>query len=264
MKASLLLILCAALLCVNGQLTCTAQVSASAREDGSWQENGVHYQIYDITASNSGTQTIFSLFALYGFPAGNSIAQAWNYEPSSGAVLNFGGSLLPGQSFTGAGFTLAGPDTPTLAFVTPSCMSGPPPTNPPTSAPTLPPTSAPTNPPGTCQASIAVNKRTATTGSFNEWIDGVQYPSQIWDTVFTNTGSRSIHSITISITPAGSTFVNQNNKWNLQYNSNAQTYSVDLFAALSLPNSQYHGAGFVIAGATDLAPHVQILSVGCN
>ena len=73
------------------------QVSAEARVGGSYQVNGVNYQIYDISASNTGSEAILSLFGFFGYPSGNSIDQAWNYDGSSGEISGFGGSLAAGQ-----------------------------------------------------------------------------------------------------------------------------------------------------------------------
>lgn len=272
MKTLLLLVVCAALLlCVNGQ--CTATASAKARAGATWQINGVTFQIYDITATNTGTQTITSLFALFGFPAGNAVTQSWNYDSTTGQITNFGGNLFPGASFNGAGFILSGGGTPTLAFITPNCggatqaptqapTQGPTqaPTQGPTQGPTQAPTQGPTQAPGNCTSRVNVIKRTGPSSNFTE--NGV--PAQIWDLLFTNTGTGHVSAITISITPAANTTVNQNNKWNLVFNSAANSYSVQLFNALFAPNSTYTGAGFVVDGATTGSPTVAILTTTCS
>lgn len=274
MKTLLLLVVCAALLlCVNGH--CTATASAEARPGANWRINGVNNQIYDIFVKNTGTQTILTLFAFFGFPSNNSVTQAWNYDSTTGQILNFGGSLAPGQTFNGAGFVLTGSGTPTLAFITPNCggtqaptqrptqspTQGPTqaPTQGPTQGPTQAPTQGPTQAPGNCSARVQTIKRTGPNSNFTE--NG--QPAQIWDLVFTNTGTRSVNAITITITPAVNTSVNQNNKWNLVFNSSANNYAAQLFNALFLPNSQYTGSGFVVDGATSSSPTVAIQSVTC-
>jgi len=103
-----------------------------------------------------------------------------------------------------------------------------------------------------------VIKRT-NNGSFLD--NGV--PSQIWDLVFTNTGSSAITAISISITTASGTSVNQDNKWNLEYFHSSHSYSVDLYGSLTSPGAQFFGAGFVVAGATSEVPDVDIRSVSC-
>lgn len=42
--------------------------------------------------------------------------------------------------------------------------------------------------------------------------------------MFENKGQKAVSDIVITITPAQNTQVNQNNKWNLVYDANAQTY----------------------------------------
>lgn len=49
--------------------SCTASITASPRAGSSWTEGGVSFQLYDITATNTGGCPITSLFGLFGFPS---------------------------------------------------------------------------------------------------------------------------------------------------------------------------------------------------
>jgi hypothetical protein len=265
MKALLLLVCAAALLlCVHAD--CTALVTIAARSGGSYQMDGVNNQIYDITVLNTGTVSITSLVAYFGYPPSDSVVQSWNYDSTTGSITGFV-ILELGQAYTGAGFILAGSAAPVLAFTVATCSGSTeaptnPPTNPPTNSPTNPPTNSPTNPPtptpGACNASVVVNIRVG-----NGFLDN-GIPSRIWDLVFTNTGSSPITSIIIAITPSAGTAVNQNNKWNLDYSPATNLYTVELFNSLYLGGSMYTGAGFVIGGSATAAPTVIISSVLCS
>jgi len=252
MKAILILALCLAFI-IGTHATCIAQISISARLSGSWRVNGVPYQIYDFTAMNAGTESITSMRAVITFPPTSYIGEAWNYEKSSYLMSNFGGAIVVGQTFSGAGFILIGGGPATINFTNVACGGALP-----TQAATQAPTQAPTLPPTACRASYTLIRRA--NGAFLE----NSVPSQIWDLVFTNIGSSPINELSISITPVQNTVVNQNNKWNLNFDANT-LYKVQLFGSLQMAGATFSGAGFVIAGASNgVPPAIAIKEVKCN
>jgi len=244
MKAILILALSLGLI-IGANATCSAQVSLSARANGAYQINGVNYQIYDFSASNTGSESIINLRAILTFPSTSYIGDSWNYEKSNSSLKNFGPALLPGQIFSGAGFILVGQGPASINYASASCGGAT-------------PTQVPTPAPSGCQASYSLIRRT--NGSFLE--NGI--PSQIWDLIFRNSGTKSISEIKIAIAPAQNTVVNQNNKWNLIYNSNDYSYQVQLSGALQLAGSEFSGAGFVISGAYDGAPSISFKDLKCS
>jgi len=270
---SMLVAVCALLFFSSSAIaqgTCKANITATARSGGSWTADGVASQIYDITVANSGTCPITSLVGFFGFPATGSVSSAWNYDDTTGAISNFGGNLFPRQSFAGAGFILSGGVIPTLALNVPSCpaacvgsSTGASPTS--ASATTGAPhsstgaaTSTTGSPSSTCKANVTIAARHDAAFLINA------IPSQIYDLDIVNTGSSSITNLVVTITPTGSTFVVQDNKWNIVLGSSNQ-YTVDLFGALSLSNAHFLGAGFVLSGtnSSTLTPAVSVLSVAC-
>jgi hypothetical protein len=261
MKA-ILFFACALGLILGANANCSAQVSLTARQDGSYMINGLKYQIYDFTVRNSGTEGITSLQAVVYYPNNIQVGQSWNWDKTTGYISNFGSPLLVEQTYSGSGFILIGDAIATLHNVNVACgHSTPSPTDAPTQAP---PTTAPTTAPPTsdCMASYSLVKRIEG-GSFIE--NG--YQSQIWDLIFRNSGQKAITDIKITITPATNTIVNQNNKWNLVYDADAKTYDVQLNNALQLAGSAYSGAGFVIAhatGTTEGAPSIAIKDAKCS
>jgi len=105
----------------NAAGTCSAFITANARHGSAWVYEGIPFQLYDITAANTGSCPITSLFGLFGFNSSGSITQEWNYDQTTGEITSFGSALEPANSFVNAGFVLAGGVTPTLAFTTPKC-----------------------------------------------------------------------------------------------------------------------------------------------
>lgn len=160
---------------------------------------------------------------------------------------------------------LDGSDAEQINQVVGTCIADPnateAPTESPTETPTEAPTEAPTSAPSSCSASVTVESRTA---AYAQWIrDGVNH--QIWDLVFTNTGDAIIDSITVTITPAQETSVDQNDKWSLTHVASDE-YTVELHAPIPPPPSwenQFYGAGFVVAGTSSSAPSVSVSAAHC-
>eukprot|EP01112_Ceratiomyxa_fruticulosa_P007530 TRINITY_DN1958_c0_g1_i3.p1 TRINITY_DN1958_c0_g1~~TRINITY_DN1958_c0_g1_i3.p1 ORF type:complete len:217 (+),score=47.36 TRINITY_DN1958_c0_g1_i3:420-1070(+) len=86
---------------------CAVDVSHVARAGGSWIDNGVNNQIYDITVTNQGSCPITSVRLDISLGAGATMTSSWNFN-SSYYLTNFGSTIYPGQSFNGAGFIVAG------------------------------------------------------------------------------------------------------------------------------------------------------------
>lgn len=171
--------------------TCTLTATVNARSGGSWTTNGISYQIYDMTITNTGSCPITSAFVLFNIPAGSTIAEWWNYDPTTGFVSDYG-TLAPAASYTGAGIVVTNGGVPTVQSTSSSVCSAsctgstPPPTNAPTSPPTNGPTSGPID--SHCQLSVTQTRRS---GAGSTWVTGSN-TYQIYDLVFTNTGTENM------------------------------------------------------------------------
>jgi len=120
MKALFIFISLGLLSCVLAQTPCFGRIAATERVGDSWEEGDIHYQIWDINATNEGTCPLTRIVGFFSAGAG-FISQSWNYDSSSGLITGYGDVLEPGQSFTGAGFILANFSAPILAFDRPGC-----------------------------------------------------------------------------------------------------------------------------------------------
>jgi len=280
--------------------TCVSTISLAERVGSSWNETGLLHQIYDITATNAGTCSIESLFALFVFPASVSVSQAWNYNQTSGQISGFQGILSAGQTLYSSGFVLAGNGAflPSLGYHLATCSSSC--SGSATAAPTVPATAAPTTPAHTtpapvhttpapvhttpapvhttpapathaptpsahvpttpapaCTTSILITARADASFLLNN------VEAQIYDMVINNTGLATVSQLIITISTSASTIVVQSNMWNLVYLSGNQ-YSVLSYGGLT-SGATYHGAGFVLAGASapTETPAVAIYSTVC-
>jgi len=223
---------------------CTASVTFHARSGGSWVQDGVDFQIFDIIATNNGDCVITSLSApMSGLSPITS--QSWNYDVSSGAFSNFGGQLLPSQTFGGAGIVVNNAKTVLQGTVdvTATCSN-----------------SCVVATPGKCEqgVSIEVGARQTAQGS---WVqDGVNY--QIYDMSVFNNGPNTISAVFVSIATSGGN-IDPTNNWNIHQQSNSTVYSFDLFGNTLPPKSSYiQTSGFVLVG-NGASASVQLSSATC-
>jgi len=89
--------------------TCRIAVSFTARSGSgsSWTNDGIQYQIYDISVTNIGTQTA-KTFLSFSDALNNYVFSSWNYNANDGSFSNFGGSLAAGSTWQGAGIIFKG------------------------------------------------------------------------------------------------------------------------------------------------------------
>lgn len=90
----------------TGSPHCQISAVVSARAGGSWVAGGTQFQIYDVAVTNVGSCVISAVRLEVLFAAGSSVQSAWNLDAEFN-LENFG-SMLPGASFSGAGFVLQG------------------------------------------------------------------------------------------------------------------------------------------------------------
>jgi len=326
MKAILFITIYLFSLCVHIHAAplCSATVDTIPRSGGSWVISGQTYQIYDLTATNTGACAILSLSARYS----GSLTQVWNYNANTGAVSLYGNPLLSGQSSIGAGFVYAGSTVPNPPIVSsqcdPSCAGTGSTTGSETGSTTGSQAGSTTGSDattGSTTGSAATTGSSATTGSpattgttgssstttggsvtcgtevcgpnqvciedggisrcvtestscnvlasisarSGSSFDINGSPSQIYDIVVQNIGTAAVSNLVLLITPVPDTQIVQGNKWNLVQISTSDQYTVETYGGLTLPNSQYTGAGFVLSGtnSTTATPSLSVYSVSC-
>jgi len=249
MKITLALatLLVSSLIC-NVYADCVAQVTVSLRVGASYQAGGTTYDIYDFTVTNIGSEPLTAISEDILFLVGSShpsavpIAQSWNFDPSTGDITGFGSTLLPGQSFTGAGFAIDNIASINPIEPTPTCASTS--TSAPTPTPT--PTAAPTSAASAgCNASLTLSAQSSYSAN--------GYTYVVYDMTVTNTGVRPITQLFEYIlftygvnNPSQATLVQA---WNF----NTTTGEITNFYQL-LPGQSYSGAGFIIDNVALLNP----------
>jgi len=108
--------------------------------------------------------------------------------------------------------------------------------------------------PSSCVVAVSIEKR-----ADGAYVDG-GVNAQIYDLVFTNTGSSAVFELSVTITPSGTDSVSQ--MWNMSP-AGANTYSVAFYNTLPSANSQYFGAGFILSGSTSQIAPIVVASPTC-
>lgn len=111
--------------------------------------------------------------------------------------------------------------------------------------------------PNPCLVAVSVNARLG--GSFVN--NGV--PQQVYDLVFTNTGSQSVSSLSVTITPSGDATIPAGQMWNMEATTTTNTYIVDFYNTLPATNSQYFGAGFILSGSNSQTAPTAVATPTC-
>jgi len=272
MKVSLSLIVFAACLalCACAESTCTASVTFKARQDASatWYANGLRYQIWDITATNSGSCPLTKIVAFFTLSAGGFISESWNYDSASGLFSGFGSTLNAGQSFYGAGMVLANHTSITLGVTRYGCpescypaattqaptttapvtTAAPTTTAPTTIAPTTtaPTTTAPTTiaPTTTAPSSCAVTAYMTRDSYW--WMDAGRNTS-VYRLSMMNTGRCALQYYSLSFNLGSGALLSY---WNLQ-TAVGGGYLVTGYGPALAAGATFSAAGIIVAGGPD-------------
>lgn len=83
-------------------------IIATVSKTNEWEQDGLPTATYSLTLFNAGSTSLVDYVTGFGYYPGTLI-QTWNLEPARGGykVINFGDVLLPGASFSGAGFIIS-------------------------------------------------------------------------------------------------------------------------------------------------------------
>lgn len=220
--------------------SCTATITAKARPSASWFVGPVRYQIYDITATNSGTCPLTRIVGVFTpLEAGGFISEAWNYNAATGLFSGYGSALGMGMSFYGAGFVLANASAPVLGLTRQGCPDECYPT---TSAPTTatPTTATPTTTraPSSCLITSSIMR-----DSYS-WTDDQGRNTSVYRLSITNNGPCALKSYSASFAYQPGTIVSF---WNLK--PSVGGYQVTGYGPTLAAGTSFNAAGMILAGA---------------
>lgn len=213
---------------------CSLSASVIARPNASWSLDNITYQLYDFVVMNQDSKSLFSVIVFLGNTSG--ITQLWNlniqnktYLSSNNSVLSYEVNnyyqLSPNESYSGAGFVVAGSGIPFV--VQASCSNQ-----------SVTPLQA------GCSG-LLVSSQIRNGSTYIQ--EGVLY-SQYTISIL-NIGQASLSQIVINITTTNGSSIDNQSVYNLTLLDNL-LYDVSLFGTIFKPGTSYNEtSGFTLVGA---------------